>query len=593
MRVIDLSQEEQKRCYQLMGDVRLLKGLKAEFREKLFHAGEAQAFEAGEVIVSEGGLSDAFYLILQGNAEVSSQDRGEFIHLTHMGPASTFGDIGLLLDTARTATVKAIDEVTVLRFGVDVFRSLFEKIPAFGHAVASGLAARLRKVSGQISMPEHEGPLPDATAGGLLPVPFIMRHRVLPLERKDGVLMMGFVEDPTPAVVKAIHNYIPSVKLKSVRIHLDTFNKTMSQRLGFEEEQHIEGGTLELDRILERGVAEGISDLHLPAGKRPYWRIDGDIVALEDSPHIGRKTLWDTFLPHLEKRHVTEFETYGDTDFSYSLGKHARFRVNLYSESHGISASMRLIPNNISVLEDLGLPKVVDGFCKMPSGLVVVTGPTGSGKSTTLAAMIDRVNQTRRSHIITLEDPIEFLHENKCSVVNQREIGGHVPSFERAIRSSLREDPDVILIGETRDAETLRMALEVANTGHLAFATLHTNSALSTVNRIVDMFPAENQNQVRNTMASVLRGVICQSLCKRIGGGRVAAFEVLVMNLAIGNLIREGKVQQIMNAIQAGKAEGHQLLNDHLAKLVGDGLVDKEEALSKTYDRRSLESRLK
>ena len=252
----------------------------------------------------------------------------------------------------------------------------------------------------------------------------------------------------------------------------------------------------------------------------------------------------------------------------------------------------RVIPTNILALDQLGMPAAVASLCDHPKGLVLVTGPTGSGKSTTLAAMIDHINRTRRSHILTMEDPVEFVHDCRQSLVNQREIGSHTQSFARALRAALREDPDIVLLGEMRDLETISLALETALTGHLVFGTLHTSTAIGTIDRIVDIFPSGDQNRVRTALADSLKGVVAQTLCRRSGGGRVAACEILLVNSAVANLIREAKSHQIVNVMQTGKGQGNQLLNDHLAELVLAGAVDAAEALSRTPDPRGLSKQI-
>jgi twitching motility protein PilT len=252
---------------------------------------------------------------------------------------------------------------------------------------------------------------------------------------------------------------------------------------------------------------------------------------------------------------------------------------------------LRQIPSKILTFEQLALPAVLRTLCEMPKGLVLITGPTGSGKSTTLAAMIDYINKTNRAHIITLEDPIEFLHQSQSALINQREVGGHTKTFARALKAALREDPDIVLVGEMRDLETIQLALETANTGHLVLATLHTNNAISAVDRIVDQFPADQQAQVRSVLSEVLRGVVSQTLCRKVGGGRVAALEVLVVNYAVANLIREAKTVQIPSVMQAGRAQGMQLLNDELARLVDAKKVALDEAMAASVDKEDLSRR--
>jgi pilus retraction protein PilT len=266
-------------------------------------------------------------------------------------------------------------------------------------------------------------------------------------------------------------------------------------------------------------------------------------------------------------------------------GDIARFRVNVFVDKGGVSAVMRQIPAKILTFEQLNLPPVVARLCDNPKGLVLVTGPTGSGKSTTLAAMIDYINKTRAQHIITLEDPIEFVHKSEMCLVNQREVYAHTRSFARALKAALREDPDIVLVGEMRDLETIQLALETANTGHLVFGTLHTSTAISTVDRIIDVFPPAQQSQVRAVLADTLKGVVAQALCKKVGGGRVAALETLVLSYAVANLIREGKTHQIASAMTTSKAQGNTLLNESLAQLVNEGRVEYAEALSKALDK--------
>ncbi len=300
----------------------------------------------------------------------------------------------------------------------------------------------------------------------------------------------------------------------------------------------------------------------------------------------------ELLLPVMETRHVEEFEATNDLDFAYAIPGVARFRVNMFRDLHGVGVVMRVIPAKVLTIEQLGLPQIVKQFCTYPKGLVLVTGPTGSGKSTTLAAMVDHINKTRAEHIITLEDPVEFVHESNRCLVNQREVGAHTASFTRALKAALREDPDIVLVGEMRDLETISLAMETANTGHLVFGTLHTATAISTVDRIINIFPPEEQAQVRATLGETLRGVVAQTLLKRQGGGRVAALEVLVCNYAVQSLIREGKTHQIHNVMQTGRGAGNMLLNEELAKLAQARTVTTEDAMSKAIDKADLARRL-
>jgi len=336
---------------------------------------------------------------------------------------------------------------------------------------------------------------------------------------------------------------------------------------------------------LREVLFRGASDLHISAGAPPMLRVDGALGPLGDGKPWSRETVRSTLLALLSPLERERFESTLELDFAYTLTANARFRVNYYQDRGAMSAAFRIIPNEVKQLAELGIPEAVASFATLPRGLVLVTGPTGSGKSTTLAALIDIVNSTRTDHIMTVEDPIEFLHHNKKSLVHQREVGRDTHSFSSALKHVLRQDPDVILIGELRDLETISTALTAAETGHLVFATLHTQDAAQTIDRIIDVYPPHQQMQIRSQLASTLQGVVCQTLVKRAGGaGRVVAAEVLMMTPAIGNLIREGKTFQIGSAMQAGRALGMSTLDQHLADLVNAGAISRQSAIDKARD---------
>jgi len=347
-----------------------------------------------------------------------------------------------------------------------------------------------------------------------------------------------------------------------------------------------------IERLLLKMLELGASDLHLASGSHPAIRLHGSIQMLTEFPPFTEDELLARLYEITPARNREEFERRNDTDFAHSIPDVSRFRSNLFRDRHGPAAVFRAIPFDIKSPEDLGLPKAAIDLCDLNKGLVLVTGPTGSGKSTTLATMIDYINRTRAEHIITIEDPIEFVHENKKCLVNQREVHAHTDSFKDALRAALREDPDIVLVGEMRDLETIAIAVETAETGHLVFGTLHTTTAPSTVDRIVDQFPADRQEQIRTMLASSLRGVISQTLCKRIGGGRVGAYETLVCNSAVANLIREKKVFQIYSIMQTGKAQGMMTLNDSLLALVKSKTVDVREAYSMAVNKTEFGSQL-
>jgi twitching motility protein PilT len=344
--------------------------------------------------------------------------------------------------------------------------------------------------------------------------------------------------------------------------------------------------------LLDLMIKERASDLHLSSDFDPCLRLDGDIVPVRGFGKLSPTRLEAMLWSITPAKNREEFEKLHDTDFAYETSL-ARFRVNVFADRKGIGSVMRQIPNKIMSAEEMKLSSHVLDLCGLSKGLVLVTGPTGSGKSTTLAAMIDYINRTRTDHLITIEDPIEFVHPNKKCLVNQREVHTHTGSFKHALRAALREDPDIVLVGEMRDLETIAIALETAETGHLVFGTLHTNTAPSTVDRIIDQFPADRQAQVRTMLSESLKGVITQVLCKKIGGGRVPSQEILLVNGAVANLIREGKTFQIPSIMQTSRGSGMQTMNDALFDLVKNKLVMPDDAMAKSLAKADLKASLK
>jgi twitching motility protein PilT len=348
-----------------------------------------------------------------------------------------------------------------------------------------------------------------------------------------------------------------------------------------------------IDRMLIQMKEQGASDLHLSTGNLPKLRLHGEIQELAGAGEpIGAEAMMALLAPIIPEKNRAEFEDRSDTDFAYAIPGVSRFRVNLFRDRHGPGGVFRAIPFEIMTAEQLGIPRGVLDLCYLNKGLVVVTGPTGSGKSTTLATLVDHVNQHRKDHIITIEDPIEFVHDNKGCLVNQREVHTHTRSFKDALRAALREDPDIVLVGEMRDLETIAIAVETAETGHLVFGTLHTTTAPSTVDRIIDQFPSDRQDQIRQMLAESLRGVIAQTLCKKIGGGRVAAYEILLGSSAVSNLIRERKTFQLFSIMQTGRAQGMVTLNDSLLDLVKRKLIEPREAYLKAVNKGELKNQL-
>jgi twitching motility protein PilT len=385
-----------------------------------------------------------------------------------------------------------------------------------------------------------------------------------------------------------------SVSIKEQSIVFESGNKPAQQgnrneiagSKRLQTEQH--GGNFNVDDLLRYMIENGASDLHISSGSKPMLRLDGEMVELDDYPEISEDDMWPIIEYITPSKNIEEFKKTNDSDYAYEIEGLCRFRANIFRDNRGAGAVFRQIPFDILPPEVLNIPSHIVELCSMPKGLILVTGPTGSGKSTTLAALIDHVNRNTKKHIITIEDPVEFVHKNRQCLINQREVGVHTQSFKRALRAALREDPDVILVGEMRDLETIAIAIEMAETGHLVFGTLHTNTAVGTVDRIIDQFPANQQNQIRAMLADSLIGVVSQMLCKKKEGGRVAVYETLIVTPAVSNLIRESKNFQIPSIMEVGKSQGQRLLTESFIELIKNGTISVDEALSKAVDRNQL-----
>jgi twitching motility protein PilT len=341
---------------------------------------------------------------------------------------------------------------------------------------------------------------------------------------------------------------------------------------------------MDIAQLLAFSVKNGASDLHMSAGLPPMIRVDGDVRRINVDP-MDHELVHGMVYDIMNDKQRKAYEEYLETDFSFEIPGLARFRVNAFNHNRGAGAVFRTIPSKILTLEELKAPKIFEDISNTPRGIVLVTGPTGSGKSTTLAGMINYVNENHYGHVLTIEDPIEFVHESKKCLINQREVHRDTLGFSEALRSALREDPDVILVGEMRDLETIRLALSAAETGHLVFGTLHTSSAAKTIDRIVDVFPAAEKEMVRSMLSESLRAVISQTLLKKIGGGRVAAHEIMLGTPAIRNLIRENKIAQMYSAIQTGQSIGMQTLDQNLQEMLTRGLISKDEAIKKAANK--------
>lgn len=599
MRTVESTSDQRKKLVHALSRTALFSDVEAQWLEVLSNEAQFCIYEPSETIVQQGEAAQDFFIVLKGQAQVFVRPEGQEtdLELAVLGPSSAIGEMGLLLDQPRSASVRAHQQILVARIGRALFGRLFQEVPSFGQTISRALARRLSATLRKVPLPAaSEEALPDLETLKILPLPLIQRHRILPLRTEGNRLILGCVEEFASNLIERIKPLAPGMDIESRAISKEFFEEALRSlsavsddaRQTPDEQAEV---AKPLRSLMERAVAEGVSDIHLTAGLPPRWRLDGDIETLVDLPALGNAEVLEWLRPAMRGDVLDEFERTGDADFAVALGDLARFRVNLFRDNHGVGSVLRQIPATILTVEQLGLPKSVLNLASVPKGLVLVTGATGSGKSTTLAAMVDHINRNEKRHVITLEDPIEFVHPSRKALINQREVGVHTDSFHRALRAALRQDPDIVLVGELRDRETIELALEVANTGHLVFGTLHTTTAMGTVDRIVDIFPAEQQAQIRTTLAEVLRGVVSQALCKKRGGGRVAAIEVLVVNSAIANLIRKANTSQILSIMQTQRAAGNILLNEALQNLVRSGKVDYDEAQSKAVDKADLARR--
>lgn len=567
-------------------------------------AGTIEAYSDGEYILRTGDPADFLFVIISGQVAVVVGEGEDQIEVSRLESSQMVGEMAVILNEKRSASAVAKGETMILKLGRDVFRKVLSAVPEAGMSMMRMLAERLKKSS---RPPVHrefrsDGQIPPVEVLRLIPMAFMQRHRVVPVKKQENKILIGYCERMDDSLLASVSHLLPSMKIEPVSIDGEYFQKIMQNYAGDAavataakaagENVEAGSGTKNIDELLKRLVEEGGSDLHLSAGQVPRWRIDGRIRSLTGLLKLHSEEVFNLLKPIMRPDSIEEFNKTGDEDFAYAMDKHSRFRINILRDQEGVSAVFRHIPNTIFTLEELGMPNVLRTWAEAPKGLVLVTGPTGSGKSTTLAAMVDHINRTSECHILTIEDPIEFVHKSRKALVNQREVGVHTASFARGLKAALREDPDVVLVGEMRDLETISMALETANTGHLVLATLHTSTAIGTVSRIVDQFPAESQEQIRSGLADNLLGVCCQTLCSKVGGGRVPALEIMVMDYAMSNMIREGRTHMLLTAMTTGQNKGNRLLNDDLMKLVQAGKISKEEALSNTVDKSDMSRRL-
>lgn len=592
MQVLEKNQEIINLANEAFNQNDFFKPLSAPQRMQIItKAAVFEKYEDGEYVIKVGDPSDFLFVIIKGTISVIVGEGDEQFEVSRLTVSQMLGEMAVILEDKRTASCMASGELIILKLANVVFKKVLAAIPEAGLSMMKILCERLKKAS---KPPIHRdmtanAPVPPTEILNLLPLAFMQRHRVIPVKKRNNVLILGYCDHLDDSLKQNIERMIPALTIEPALMDVAFYNKVMQNYSGENVNKDSTGsGVKNIDDLLKRLVQEGGSDLHLSAGQKPRWRIDGVIKVISGYKEFSETEVFELLKPIMRKISIENFEKTGDEDFAYSMDEQSRFRINLLRDNYGVSAVFRHIPNTIFSLQDLGMPDILRKWAEMPKGLILVTGPTGSGKSTTLAAMIDHINKTRECHILTIEDPIEFVHKSKSSLVNQREVNVHTSSFARALKAALREDPDVVLVGEMRDLETISMAVETANTGHLVLATLHTSTAMSTVNRIVDQYPSESQEQIRTALADNLIGVCCQTLCKKIGGGRVAALEILAMDYGMSNMIREGKTHMLASAMITGQAKGNRILNDDLVRLIKSGKITKEEAKSHSVDQADL-----
>ena len=466
--------------------------------------------------------------------------------------------------------------------------------------------ALVEAVAKQIGVPfvDLETRAPDPSVAELVPAEFATAKEAVPVRIDGNALIVAMTHPSNRTTVQAIaemtgYDVLPALAVRrdvlqtieriAAGEHAPTYEEEVLQEMAVPLESEPESKELSMNELLERVLDEGASDLHMTAHTQPTIRVHGSLMRLEDYPVLQPAELRRLLYAILTQRQREKLENDLELDVSYSLPGRARFRLNVYFQRDAIGAAFRAIPHDVRPLEDLGLPPRVGEFARLARGFVLVTGPTGSGKSTTLAAVIDVINRQRPDHIMTVEDPIEYLHRHKTAIINQREVGTDTKSFASALKHVLRQDPDVILVGEMRDLETISVALTAAETGHLVFATLHTQDAPQTIDRVIDVFPPHQQQQVRVQLAAALQGVVCQQLLPTAdGAGRVLACEILVATPAIRNLIREGKTHMIYSSMQAGGKFGMQTMDQSLADLVKAGKLSFETALERCHNAEDL-----
>lgn len=604
----------------------LFRSLNPNDREIVLTHATLHEYTAQEPIVNEGEIADSFYILIQGEAAVSFKISAleNPIELTRIEAPDIVGEMALLLGIRRSATVSALQQAFALRFHHAAFELMLDGIKGFGRQLSILLAERLAQTSRRVPLPEIErdklGQLDPMTIRRL-PPPFILRHRVLPLHFQNNLLTLGCVDDPTPALFQAIQRMLPGTQIRPFRISYDTFSLALhthglqdrptSSELVLPQEPPVIVGVLpsqdelplpqtnldiqtqlaKIKPLLQRVVAEGASDLYLSAQEKPRWRIGNMLYTIEDYRPLRPLEAFHMLSGLIPQPRQQEFEKNHHIEFSCTIPALGRFRINLFRGEKGIHAVLRYIPLIPPTPEQLQFPVGLLNLLKFRDGLVLFSGSPGSGKTTTVAALLHAINQTRRVHVLTLEDPIEYVHESHHALIHQREVGSHANSMPEALKAAMREAPDILVVGELADAESLSLAMEAARNGCLVFAATQTKGAARTLLRLLEQFSNEKQPYARRVLSEVLRAVVSQELCRKIQGGRIAAFELLYMDPQASALLRQDQISELIPKLT--EQPNNLSIHVHLAQMVHGSVIAPEEAFYHAFDRKALEAQLK
>jgi twitching motility protein PilT len=590
--------------------------------EAVLSHGKLLEFAPNEVIIQEGDISDSFYLLVRGQASVlvKASPPNPYVELGRISPPNIFGEMGLLLRNHRTASVIATEPLLALQFHHQTLDLMFDGIKGFGRQLSAMLALRLVQTSRRAPMPFSELHPEDIGAIEpqvlrLIPTPFVLRHRVLPLQFANNLLTMGFVDDPTPTLIQAIQSIMPGVQLRPQRISNESFTRALTthgmlpagsiqepNKMAISEEppviigisasqtdipiprtiSEIQAQIAKIKPLLQRIVEEGASDLYLSAQEKPRWRIGGQLHIIEDYRPLQPLEAFKLLSGLIPQPRYQQFEDEHHTDFSCTIKDLSRFRISLFRTEKGINAVLRPIPLVIPTLEQLQHPPAIRAIAGLNDGLVIITGVKGSGKTTTIAALLEAINDTRNAHILTLEDPIEYLHNSRRSLIHQREIGSHSKDFQQAIRSAIRENPDILVISDLQSSEAIYSAIELARSKHLVLGCLNTRGAINAINHLLEQFSEEQRSHIRHYLSEILRCVVSQELCNHRNGNRIAAFEYLAIDPNSAALIRKGDISALLDILC--HQPGNFSIHTHLAQLVQTGQISTKTAFNHAFD---------